>query len=294
MLSAEERFQLAVQATEGLATGDAYGNHHGRNQRKRQAEFWQYTDDTLMALSILENLRLYGEINQDALAQSFAERFDGIRGYGQGVTRLLKRIQKGGHWRDLSYGMFDGKGSYGNGAAMRVAPAGAYFADDLNRVVEQATLSAEVTHANIEGIAGAVAVGIAVAKAYQHSRSKSLLDFSELLETVIEHTPESDVREKIATALKRGMDATPHQIADELGNGRPSIAQLTVPFALWSTGKFMADYETAIRKTASVQGDADTNCAIVGGIVVMATGMKGIPDVWLNRREKLMDWAIGY
>jgi ADP-ribosylglycohydrolase len=34
---------------------------------------------------------------------------------------------------------------------MRVAPVDAYFADDLEHVVEQARRSAEVTHAHPEG-----------------------------------------------------------------------------------------------------------------------------------------------
>jgi ADP-ribosylglycohydrolase len=39
---------------------------------------------------------------------------------------------------------------------MRVAPLGAYFADDLGEVARQALASAEVTHAYADGQAGAV------------------------------------------------------------------------------------------------------------------------------------------
>jgi ADP-ribosylglycohydrolase len=155
-----EALTRARLAIEGLAMGDAYGNHHGNNTRKQMASIWEFSDDTLMALSIFENLRNYGEINQDALAQSFAERWDGQRGYGRGVTRLLKQIQRGAYWREASSEMFEGQGSCGNGAAMRVAPIGAYFADDLDKVVEQAELSASVTHSHLEGIAGAMAVAV--------------------------------------------------------------------------------------------------------------------------------------
>lgn len=67
------------------------------------------------------------------------------------------------------------------------------------------------------------------------------------------------------------------------------LTQLTVPFALWAAGHFLSDYEKAIRQTASARGDVDTNCAIVGGIVVMHTEIKNIPDVWMQRREPLPD-----
>ena len=150
--------QRAYCALEGLSVGDAYGNHHGHNARKRSADTWQFSDDTLMALSIVSNLRHHGHIEQDELARSFAQRREGGRGYGQGVTRLLKAIQRGGSWQTLAATMFDGHGSFGNGAAMRVAPLGAYFADNLAQAAEQARRSAVVTHAHLEAVAGAIAV----------------------------------------------------------------------------------------------------------------------------------------
>lgn len=62
------------------------------------------------------------------------------------------------HWKDLSQQLFKGTGSFGNGAAMRITPVGAYFADDLEAVVKQAHLSAQITHSHPEGAAGAIAV----------------------------------------------------------------------------------------------------------------------------------------
>lgn len=46
---------------------------------------------------------------------------------------------------------------------MGVAPLDAYFSDDCNLVVEQATLSAEGTHAHPEGIAEAIAAAVGTA-----------------------------------------------------------------------------------------------------------------------------------
>jgi len=44
---------------------------------------------------------------------------------------------------------------------MRVAPLGAYYFGNPARAAAEAAAQAEVTHANIEGIAGAVAVAVA-------------------------------------------------------------------------------------------------------------------------------------
>ena len=287
------RLGRAKLSIEGLSIGDAYGNHHGSNQRKNAAQIWQFSDDTLMALSIYENLREFGEINQDALAQSFADRWDAQRGYGQGVTRLLKSISRGGDWRQTTIQMFEGQGSYGNGAAMRVAPVGAYFADTLDKVVQQATLSASVTHAHPEGIAGAIAVAVAAALISQSHRSDAVPDWKMWLDQVIQYVPESEVRRKIVDALKLDISISVSEAANVLGNGRPAIAQRTVPFALWAASHVLGDYKKAIRQTASVGGDIDTNCAIVGSIVVIYTGIQGIPEEWLRRREPLPAWAFG-
>ena len=39
-------------------------------------------------------------------------------------------------------------------------------------------------------------------------------------------------------------------------------------------------------------GDVDTTCAMVGGIVVLYTGVEGIPAEWIQAREPLPDWAF--
>jgi ADP-ribosylglycohydrolase len=83
--------------------------------------------------------------DQDLLAWSFAHHHDFDRGYGPSMNRLLRLVREGGSWRELASGLFDGQGSWGNGAAMRVAPLGAWFADDLPEAARQAVLSAKVT-----------------------------------------------------------------------------------------------------------------------------------------------------
>jgi hypothetical protein len=98
---------------------------------------------------------------QDELAQSFSEHFDATADYGAAMHSLcrvwLRNVAK------AAPTLFDGTGSFGNGAAMRVAPIGAYFADDIEAAIEKARRSAEVTHSHEEGIAGAVAIAVAAA-----------------------------------------------------------------------------------------------------------------------------------
>ena len=230
----QSRLKRALLSLEGVSMGDAYGNHHGNNARKRAATFWELSDDTIMAASIVKILGTFGEVNQDKLAAEFAERWDGKRGYGRGATQLIKQFQAGEDWHTASESMFEGHGSFGNGAAMRVTPIGSFFADDLDAVVEQAKRSAEVTHMHPEGIAGAIAVALGSAITYRNQiLDQNPVDF---LEEIITFVPDSEIRTKLKIAADLPPTTSVRDAAKLLGNGRPAIAQQTVPFALWGSG----------------------------------------------------------
>ena len=126
---------------------------------------WPYSDDTVMAMSIVETLHHHGRIEQDGLAGRFARKYqlDPTRGYGTMAHMVLADIARGRQWRQAAGAAFGGKGSMGNGGAMRAAPIGVYFAGDLPTAAAEARLSAEITHAHLEGQAGAVAVAAAAA-----------------------------------------------------------------------------------------------------------------------------------
>ena len=106
-----------------------------------------------MASAIVDVLDAHGGVDQDALAGRSPA---GTRGTlaaatAAGRTRSSQASWRGASWRGVGREAFGGMGSLGNGGAMRVAPVGAYFADDLDAVVEHARASAEVTHAHPTG-----------------------------------------------------------------------------------------------------------------------------------------------
>ncbi|WP_250572892.1 ADP-ribosylglycohydrolase family protein [Nonomuraea sediminis] len=130
--------QPAIACLYGLALGDALGsqffvpdNRQDRLNRQVPQPVWQWTDDTEMACSVYRALADHGRIDQDSLAYGFAHHHDFDRGYGPATGRMLRLVREGGDWRTLAAELFDGNGSWGNGAAMRVAPVGAYFAQDV-------------------------------------------------------------------------------------------------------------------------------------------------------------------
>ena len=297
----DERLARARCSLEGLSVGDALGDQFFIEPEEaiRRIEGrilppsrWSFSDDTQMALSMVAILRQHGTIAQDQLAASFAERYEPSRGYGPSMHRQLRSVREGKSWKQAAAGQFAGQGSFGNGAAMRVAPLGAFFADSLEQVVEQAARSAEVTHAHPEAIAGAIAVAVAAAFAWQLRNAGTKPERSEFLDLVLPAVPESKVRSKIVQARNLSNRTAVKSAAATLGSGYHISAQDTVPFALWCAGQYLDDYEEAIWQTMHGLGDIDTTCAMVGGIVALYTGVEGIPSAWQEAREPLPHWPF--
>jgi ADP-ribosylglycohydrolase len=263
--------------------------------RKLPAGTWFYTDDTYMALSIYSILRQFGQIDQDKLAFDFAIHFDATRGFGPGMRRLLPAIQSGTSWQEGARKLFKGEGSLGNGGAMRSAPLGAYFADDLTLVAEQARRATEVTHIHPEGIAGGIAIAIGAAVAARFAADNVKPTRPEFIDAVLPHVPAGFTRDLIQKARDLPSPMALLDVIRVLGNGANITAMDTVPFCLWMAGEKFGDYPAALWLTAEARGDCDTNCAIVGGMVAVSMAESSdtaIPAEWLAHREPLLEWAI--
>jgi ADP-ribosylglycohydrolase len=286
------RMERARLALAGLSIGDAFGERFFVNpqivdwliaQRAVPASPWRWTDDTAMALSIVEVLQARGAVDAQRLAEAFARRYrvDPMRGYGPGAHRILQALVEGVPWTTATRMVFDGAGSMGNGGGMRAAPVGAYFADDLDRVVEEARASAVPTHVHPDGQAGAVAVALAAALAVGGASG------AELLEGVLARTPEGRTRDRMTEAARLPLSSDVGAAAAVLGNGSQVCSYDTVPFALWCAARHLDDFEEALWNTVSALGDRDTTCAIAGGVVAMAVGPSGISASFMAAREPL-------
>jgi ADP-ribosylglycohydrolase len=298
MLSSDRASRLAraLQALDGLSVGDAFGERFFVapevvqqlvEARAMPRAPWTCTDDTEMATAIVDVLDEHGAIDQDALARAFARRYarDPHRGYGGGAHDILSALCMGVPWRTASGEAFGGMGSLGNGGAMRVAPVGAYFADDLDALVDHARASAEVTHAHPDGQAGAVAAALGAAYACLWREDRGQVDGKGLLDFVLDRTPPSATREMIERAAQIGAHEPVEVAMWSLGTGSKVTAADTVPFSLWCAARHLGDYEEALWTTVSGLGDRDTTCAIVGGIVALSCDRAAIPAAWLAARE---------
>jgi len=296
--------ERALLALDGLSVGDAFGERFFGSparvesliaQRCVPAPPWFWTDDTAMALSVFEELAEKRRIDRDSLAARFAKRYrkDNRRGYGGTAHEILMDISLGGDWREVAQSAFDGQGSMGNGSAMRVAPIGAYFADDLGAVIEHARASAEPTHAHPDGQAGAIAVAVAAAIACQMGGGIRPLSGVALLREVLAIVPTGPTASGIERALDLPFTFDATTAAAKLGNGSNVVSSDTVPFSLWCAARHLDDFEQALWTTVSGLGDRDTTCAIVGGIVALSATHPAIPKSFLESREPL-DSTLNY
>jgi ADP-ribosylglycohydrolase len=133
--------------------------------------------------------------------------------------------------------------SWGNGAAMRVSPVGFAF-NTTEEVLEQAWLTAVVSHNHPEGIKGAQAAALAVFLART-----------------------GHGKEDIRTQVSRRFDYDLQRSVDEIrpGYGFRISCQETVPEAIVAFLDSLS-YEDAVRNAISLGGDSDTLACITGGI----------------------------
>ncbi|MFT6628385.1 MAG: ADP-ribosylglycohydrolase [Flavobacteriales bacterium] len=283
-----DRHHRTLLCLDGLSVGDAFGELFLTQsaaellvRRGTPAGPWNWTDDTHMALSVVAELFDTLDIDPDGLVKRLCRRFEEEpgRGYGQGAKTLMTSYANGGDWRIEASGLFNG-GSWGNGAAMRAAPIGAFFFSHPARAADEARMSAAVTHAHSDGQAGAIAVAVATTLIC----GPRPLRGTALLDEVTRYTP----RGRLRTGLEQACTISARELKTAsgiLGSGHDCAAFDTVPFAIWLVAHHGHDLAECLWLVGGAGGDTNTVGAIVGGMLG-AAGLKA-PDAWRNAREPL-------
>jgi poly(ADP-ribose) glycohydrolase ARH3 len=159
----------------GTAVGDAVGaGFEGRRVLEpdvvgdlvARREFLAYTDDTHMMIGVAESLVQKEDFDGEHMAHVFIRNYESEpwRGYGPGPPYVFRMIRAGEAWDKASEKLYHG-GSYGNGSAMRIAPVGVFYHDDLAMLKEVARRSSQITHSHELGKEGAALQAYAVALA---------------------------------------------------------------------------------------------------------------------------------
>jgi poly(ADP-ribose) glycohydrolase ARH3 len=233
-----------------------------------------YTDDTQMMIALAESLVAHDRVEEEQLARAFQEAYDPERGYGGGTRRVLALWAAGAPVRTAAGQIFDGQGSRGNGAAMRIAPVGVRFREDPEQLCAEAVRSARVTHAHPVGIDAAVVQAAAVGAAL---RDDGILEAARAAAVTAEMRSALDkVGELLAETPK--LDE-PHARLQSSSDARESVSA-----AIYSALARPA-FEDALCFAVRLGGDTDTVAAMTGAIAGARDGANSIPARWLEALE---------
>lgn len=235
----------------GAIIGDIVGSVYEFNNYKAKdfQPFFHpqafFTDDTVCTVAIADAL-----LNQrdPALAlRDWCRRYWHIGGWG---LRYADWVQSDDM---VAYN------SMGNGAAMRVSPAG-LMANSIDEAIDMAHRVTEVTHNHPEGLKGAAATAVAIYLAKtQHSVEQ--------------------IRDYISTEFGYDLDRTVDEIRAVYEYNE--LSPTTVPEALICALDAL-DFEDAIRNAISIGGDSDTIAAIAGSVAEARFGLNDdlLVTVW--------------
>lgn len=252
-----------------------------------------FTDDTQMAVALAQSLVACGGFDADDVRRRYTAwyRGEGFGGRARGTGGTIRTALETGAPVDLRAG-----GQYvGNGAAMRVAPIGVWYRDDLNGLIAAARADARLTHDSPEAEAGSVAVAVAIASALREEDGDVLHDVLTALAR-----PDDDkyhsLRFTAVYASLRAAQASrdrnaPATVAmyrlgfDSTGNVVDTVATAMVA----SVGVYEQTFEEAVCDAIEFGGDTDTRAAIAAAIHAAREGST-IPARWhgVEAREELL------
>jgi ADP-ribosylglycohydrolase len=246
-----------------------------------------YTDDTDMTFALAESIVQLGKVDPKDVAERFSRQCDLTRGYGIGTIRAVLALRAGAEWHQVSRIVFE-KGSFGNGAAMRVSPVGLFYHHDLEALRKAALDQANITHTHPLGQWGAVmqatAVGYAILQdPEKHLRKEEMMvHLREMLwPGPVEYQRALNEMESRFNQEER-FDA--EDVVHCFGNGIE--AHRSVPSACFIALTYSPNFQEAIRAAISLGGDTDTIGAMVGAIIGGHGGEKRLPREWIEQLEE--------
>jgi poly(ADP-ribose) glycohydrolase ARH3 len=283
----EEKY---LGAMVGSALGDAIGELAFRCHEKERLydmidriEKLVYTDDTAMAIGLAESILQKKGIDQQNLGEIFSQNFfrEPWRGYASGPPTIFSIVRDTGiTYVQAAKSLFGGRGSMGNGGAMRIAPVGLFYHDSEN-LYEIASASAEVTHAHPVGKDGAAVEAWAIAHAVKldPGRQFPLETFTQDLISFA-RTPEIQEKIKLIQTLLNE-DIPPNIAVATLG--RSVVVDESMPFAIYSFLRHPRSFKDCLFCAILNGGDRDTLGAMACAISGAYLGIDAIPASWQDK-----------
>jgi poly(ADP-ribose) glycohydrolase ARH3 len=236
-----------------------------------------------------------GRLDEQHLGDTFKANYkrEPWRGYAVGPPTVFLMVERRGmSYSEAASSLFGGQGSFGNGAAMRIAPVGLFFHDSPD-LYEQARASASVTHAHPVGVDGAAVLAWAVAQAVKLDPQEPF-PFEPFSQDLVDFARTREIRDKMV--LVRALlseDVPPPDAARRLGRG--VAVHQSMPFAVYTFLRHPKSFEACLFCAILHGGDRDTLGAMACAVSGAYLGVEAIPQDWqekLENREHIEELAL--
>ncbi len=265
----------------GLAVGDAMGAPLEFQPARAPANYmtemigggWQqlapgeWTDDTQLALCIVDSLIAKSVFDPDDIARRFVAWMDsGPKDIGLHTTRVLSAIRDGTPWDQAAVEVQEADPDNApNGSLMRCAPLAMYLYKRPDYAASLSPVLSRITHAHPDCEAACVLLNVAIAKLLTGVHASDAIEAGyNACDTISD-----SFRERMRRAMEPANDTSPTGWVLD-----------TLEVALWSF-LHTSTYEMAVLEAVNRGADADTVGAVVGALAGARYGVATIPERWL-------------
>jgi poly(ADP-ribose) glycohydrolase ARH3 len=292
----EKRSRLELESFKGsligCAVGDALGSElEGTSELRSISDstlLGRWTDDTHMMIGVAESLIENKGFDGKRMALTFINHYEEEpwRGYASGPPQVFRWIKSGVPWKEASKRLFGGAGSFGNGAAMRVAPIGLLYHDNLVELRSVAYESSQITHAHELAKEGAAIEAYAIALSINSALSPRYgkIDPSRFLSELKRFAKGEVYLKKLGIIEELLAESSEDRVRRKLGNGVE--ASESVPTAIFCFLHNSNNFKAALQYAVSLGGDTDTIAAMTGAISGAYHGYAAIPEQWRGGLEQ--------
>ena len=230
----------------------------------------EYTDDTILTLTIAESMVELGEINIPDIAKRHLEIYNkDSKGFGGTTRQAMENIKKG--ISPFNAGVIGGPG---NGPSMKMSPIGFYMdaAKKYDEGLKFAETIGKITHLDPRSIAGGVLQAHAIYSVLNNcSREEFVKSLTEIcrewekpLTSKFSWHEQGNLLSKIEW-IKNNKDVAPEIAYKNIGC--TSTVYRSHPFALFMFQKYWDQPIEGLIELVNFGGDCDTTGAMYGSLV---------------------------
>lgn len=272
-----------------LKPDDDVQKYHG------SLEAGDITDDTMESIIVSKVLIEHNGFSEEAFNNemkkwAIEQKMLESTVIGPSTRRYLTALIEGRDPKETS-----GKGNT-NGSAMRAAPIGVKYYNDIAKCIEAAVASSLPSHGSKPAVAAACAVAAAVSGGVHGGYSPN-----EILNMAYDAAlygekkgaditaPMVSKRIKLIESIVDSVgEGSINDILDEIAGvfGASMFAYESVPVALAIFYAVNGNVKEGILGAVNTGDDADTNGSICGNICGAYSGASGLPDEWKERVQK--------